>query len=232
MKNALILIVTLLVANVLQAQDGLYAPVLPDDIALVRVIYAAQGVSTQGAALPGVSLPISIDIGTTRIGPVSPGSGSPYYPVRPGVYVIFAGEAREPLTAATKTFHTILITAGGINIVRDTHHDDPLRSQLILYNLTAGPLRLVAVMPSAPLLEEVRPGDAGSIVINAIPVTIAALRSNLVGEAGAPEHRYETSLSLERGESYAFVVTESEQTLAGFVVKAAVSAAEGSTGAE
>ena len=210
MKNALLIIVTLLVTSVLPAQDGLYAPVLPDDTALVRVINATGDEGT------------AIDIGTTRIGPVSPGTGSAYHPVRPGVFVIFANGFREPLTAATKTFHTILITADGISIVRDTHHDDPLRSQLILYNMTSGPLQLDAVVPSAPLLDEVSPGDAGSITINAIPVTIAALRSDLVGADAGSEDQYETSLTLERGDSYALVVTENGPVLTGFVVTAGV----------
>ncbi|MCK4514764.1 MAG: hypothetical protein KAU31_05860, partial [Spirochaetaceae bacterium] len=134
----------------------------------------------------------------------------------------FANGFREPLTAATKTFHTILITADGISIVRDTHHDDPLRSQLILYNITSGPLQLDAVVPSAPLLDEVSPGDAGSITINAIPVTIAALRSDLVGADAGSEDQYETSLTLERGDSYALVVTENGPALTGFVVTAGV----------
>ncbi len=210
MKKALLIIVTLLVTSVLPAQDGLYAPVLPNDTALVRVINAS------GDAVA------AIDIGTTRIGPMSPGSGSAYHPVRPGIYVIFANGFREPLTAAAKTFHTILIAADGINIVRDTHHDDPLRSQLILYNMTSGPLRLHAVVPSAPLLEEVKPGDAGSITINAIPVTIAALRSDLVGAGAGSEDQYETSFTLERGNSYALVVTENGPALTGFVVIAGV----------
>ncbi len=225
MKNVLLILVTLLVASVLPAQDGLYAPVLPDDIALVRVINAS---GDGGAA----STPIGIDIGTVRIGPVFSGSGSAYRPVRPGVYVIFAGGFREPLTAATKTFHTILVTANGINILRDTHHEDPLRSQFILYNMTSGPLRLDAVVPSAPLLDEIGPGDANSVVINAIPVTVAAVRPGLAGTDAGPEDQYETTLTLERGDSYALVVTESGPALTGFVVLAKLSTAEESTGAE
>jgi len=221
-KRALITVAALLVVSTLQAQDGLYAPVLPDDTALVRVINASGDDFS-----PGEDMPVFIDIGTTRVGPVSSGSGSVYYPVRPGVYVIFANGFREPLTAATKTFHTILITADGINNLRDTHHDDPLRSQLILYNLTSGPLRLDAIVPAAPLLDEVGTGEAGSIVINAIPVTVAAFRGALAGAQAESLDRYEATLHLERGESYALVVTQNGPGLTGFVVTAAVS-----TGAE
>ena len=208
MKDALLIIALLLVAAVAPAQDGLYAPVLPGDTALVRVINATGG---EGES-------VSIDIGTARIGPVPPETGTPYHPVRPGVYVVFANGEREPLTAAPATFHTILITANRIAVVEDTYHDDPLRSQLILYNGTSGLLRLDAIVPSAPLLEAIAPGEGGAIVINAIPVTVAAIRSGSAAADTAPENRYETSLTLERGGSFALVVAESGPALAGFVV--------------
>jgi Alginate O-acetyl transferase AlgF len=208
-KNVLLAIALILLAFVAFPQDGLYAPVLPNDTALVRVINAT---GEEGA-------PVSIDIGTTRIGPVAQGVGTPYHPVRPGVYVIFANGNREALTAASETFHTVLITSGGIAIVRDQHHEDPLRSQLILYNGTSGPLRLDAIVPSAPLLAAIGPGEGDAIVINAIPVTIAAIRSGAADAAdAAAEDKFETSLTLERGESFALVVAERGAALTGFVV--------------
>ena len=52
------------------------------------------------------------------------------------------------------------------------------------------------------------------------------------GTDAGPEDQYETTLTLERGDSYALVVTESGPALTGFVVLAKLSTAEESTGAE
>ena len=198
-----------------------------DPVTIALALFAAYAVTRKPAAARTKRVPATRAT-VAKLSPLvaSPAPGGGVLVTndpRPGVYVIFASGSREPLTAATKTFHTILITADGINIVRDTHHDDPLRSQLILYNLTSGPLRFDAIVPSAPLFDGVAPGGADSIAINAIPVTVAAIRQPPADVDGEPPDQYEATLHLERGESYAIVVMENGPALTGFVVTATVS---------
>lgn len=206
-------------AGALAAQDGLYAPVRPEDTALVRVIHVNWA---SGAA------PVTVDAGNTRFAAVAAGSATPYRPVRPGVYVIMAYGRREALTAANGTFHTVLISPNRITILRDTWHEDPLRAQLVLYNATTAPLRLDAVVPEATLMAEVTPGSSGTRVVNAITVTLAASRIGHAPEASGggagPRAVWETSLDLARGASYGLVVGETEDGLVGFTVAAEVAA--------
>jgi hypothetical protein len=193
----------------LAAQDGLYAPVLPDDIAFVRVLNASESTAAEGANT------VSLDVGTTRIGPVAAGSGSDYHPVRPGIYVVFASGSRAVVEATTGTFHTVLVTPGAITVIEDEHHDDPLRAQIILYNAAAEPVRLDAVVPSAPLISPVEPLGSGSIAINAIPVTLATVSGT--------EMRTEFDLELTRGNSFAILVTGAD-ALRSTVIVAGVAA--------
>ena len=231
MKRALVVISALLMAGVAAAQDGIYAPVLPDDIALVRVINVT---GVEPGAGTGGGEPVTIDVGTTRIGPIPAGAGSLYYPVRPGVYVVFAAGSREPLTAGPRTFQTVVITTDRISIIEDAHHDDPLRAQLILYNAASVSLRLDAVVPSAALIDSVKPGESGVVAINAIPVSFAvsavdapASTADPCGCADTspailPLARFDSQIDLTRGDSFAIVVTERELKLEGFVVMAGV----------
>jgi hypothetical protein len=191
------------------AQDGLYAPVRPEDTALVRVVHAA----------PDSLAPVTIDVGTTRFAEVSAGFGTPFRPVRPGVYVVMAYGHREALTAANGTFHTVLVSPAGITVVADTYHDDPLRAQLVLYNLTGQPVRLDAVEPEARLIDSVLPGESGTRVINAIPVRLAVTP---VEGADGDRDRYDVTLELTRGSSYSLVVSDGPNGVTGFTVLARV----------
>jgi len=199
-KRVLTLIAMCIIAGPIVAQEGLYAPVLPDDTAYVRLINATAA-------------PRSIDLGTLRIGPVAPDSGSLYHPVRPGVFVVFAGRERVPVTASPKSFQTVVLLPETAFVASDSHHDDPLRSQLIVYNADTSPVRIDAVSPVAPLFERIDPGESAAIVINAIPVTV---RATLGGG-----QTIDSELVLTRGDSYAIVVGADRA----FVVKAGVQTA-------
>ncbi len=203
------------------AQDGLYAPVRPDETALVRVVHLNS--DDQSAR-------VTIDVGNTSYADVHAQDGTAYRPVRPGVFVVLAYGHREALTATTGTFYTAVVSPDGITILSDTYHDDPLRAQLVLYNLTSAPLRLDAVVPEATLLEAVAPGASGTRVINAIPVTLAVKGTTGADSAGnaasggtaAGTDRFEIALQLERGASYGIMVQRKPGGLAGLVLKAAV----------
>jgi hypothetical protein len=209
-KDALIIrifiLIHLLLAAAVAAQDGLYAPVLPGDTSYIRLLNAAGN----GEAL-------SVDVGTARIGPLEPFSGSDYHAVRPGVYVIFAGGNREPITARPASFYTVLVTPERIVVREDIHHEDALRSQFIVYNVSDLAVRVDAIVPQAPLFESVSPGLSQSVTINAIPVTI---RVSADGQDG--RSFFDMDLVLTRGDSYAVVATGTGDDLSGFLVKAGV----------
>ena len=204
MKRLFLLPIAILLFGAANAagQDGLYAPVLPDDIAFVRVI---------NSDLNGG--PVTVDLGTVRIGPIEYGAGSPYVPVRPGVYVVFSPTGRVPVTAASGSFQTVIFSHGQSFVLEDDHHDDPLRAQLVVYNLLDTGVTVEAIQPAAPLFDDLRPGQSASLALNAIPVT---LRASATGG-----WTFDVSVELTRGDSFA-VIADSAHAEGGFVVKASV----------
>ena len=183
------------------AQEGLYAPSVPEDAALVRIINAT-------------SEPLTFDVGPLRYRDVPAYSASAYRPVQPGVFVLFHVGKREVLTPEARSFLTIALLPDDLTVIRDERHVDPARAQLVIYNFSEQPVSFEAVEPGAVLVPEVPSGESRARVVNAIAVRIAAV-------AEAP--LYAESIELERGESYSMVVLGEGVEPAGFVHQADVS---------
>ncbi len=195
-------VLLILIAGSMTAQEGLYAPSVPEDAALVRVVNATDG-------------PLSLDVGPLRFTGVAPGSATAYRPLHGDVFVIAHNGAREVLTPQPRTFLTILLEPDDIRVMTDERHADPARAQLVIYNLTSVPVAFKAVVPAAVLVEAVDPGQSAARAVNAVSVTIGAFVDD--------EPLYVTEVDLGRGESYALVVT-GEGDRSGFLVQASVSA--------
>ncbi len=182
--------------------EGLYAPSVPEDAALVRVVNAT-------------SEELSIDIGPLRF-PALPAYGaSAYRPLRGDVFVLAHAGERAVLTPQPKAFFSVILLPDGVVVIPDERHSDPARSQIVVYNLTGESLDFVAVEPEATLVSDVAPQEGAFRVVNAITVR--------VGAAVGKDVVYDELLELDRGESYTLVVLGTETGRAGFTVQASVS---------
>jgi len=187
-------------AGLLFAQEGLYAPAVPEDAALVRVVNATGD-------------PLGIDLGAVRY-EVAARSASAYRPLQPGVFVIAHAGERTVVEPTAKAFLSVVVSSSGVDVFPDERHSDPARAQLVIYNVGTARVDFRAVSPQAVLVPDVAPGESGVRVVNAVRVTVGAL---------AGEQTLATAeLELERGESYALVVTAPGSGVGGFTVRAAV----------
>lgn len=199
-KRLLLALSLFVCATTLFSQDGLYAPALPEDAALVRVVNATGD-------------PLSLDLGPTRY-EVPVRSASAYRPLQPGIFVVAASGERTVVEPAAKAFVSVVVSTSGVSVFTDERHSDPARSQLVIYNLGTRPVDFRAVSPEAVLVAEVAPGTSAARVVNAIRVTVGAF--------AADEALVTAELDLERGESYALVVPGSRADIPGFTVRAAL----------
>ena len=197
----LLLSILVLVSSAVAAQEGLYAPSVPEDAALVRVVNVTGE-------------PVTLDVGALRFRDVAPRTATAYRPFQGDVVVIAHAGDREVVTPRARSFVSIVLGTDGVLAITDERHTDPARAQLVLYNLTGGPLEFVAVEPEATLVPRVEPGAAARRVVNAIPLRFGAV------SAGALVH--DETLGLQRGESYTMVIARAGDDFFGFVAQAAV----------
>jgi len=171
------------------ARDGLYAPSVPDDAALVRVVN-----------LQSSSPSPRIDAGPVRFSPVAAGGITPYRPVPPGVYLIGGRAAGITFSPQPATFVTIAVLPGGaLELIEDTPHRDPARAQLVLVNRTDASATLLSLDPPATIIADVPGGSAGVRAVNALTVELAVEADGTVV--------FSRPLTLVRGESYTVFVT-------------------------
>lgn len=200
MKRFLIVLLSLASAGALFSQDGLYAPAVPEDAALVRVVNATDD-------------PLSLDLGPNRY-EVAGRSASAYRPLQPGIFVVAIGGERTVVEPSARAFLSLVVSETGVVVFTDERHGDPARAQLVIYNLASRPVGFRAVTPQAVLVPEVAPGASAVRVVNAIPVEVGAFAGD--------EALVTAELDLERGESYALVVPPAEADASGFTVRASV----------
>jgi hypothetical protein len=171
------------------AQEGLYAPAVPEDAALVRLVN-----------LQSSSPSPRIDAGPVRFTPIPAGEITPYRPVPPGVYLIGGRAGGIPFSPKPATFVTIAVLPGGtLELIEDTPHRDPARAQLVLVNRADAPASLLSRDPVATILADIPGGGQGVRAVNALTIELAVA----VGETVV----FNRPVSLERGESYTAFVT-------------------------
>ncbi|MFP4114153.1 MAG: alginate O-acetyltransferase AlgF [Spirochaetales bacterium] len=196
-----ILIALLTVAAAVSGQDGLYAPSVPEDAALVRVVNAT-------------SQAVTVDIGPLRFREVPAYSASAYRPLQPDVFLIVHAGLREVVTPTAKAFLSVVLLPDAIHTIADERHTDPARAQLVVYNFADEPVAFRALEPDALLADGVAPASSAVRVVNAMPIELGAVADGTI---------FSASLRVERGKSYALVVLGTDSDPAGFVVQAGVS---------
>jgi hypothetical protein len=175
-------------APAVRAQDGLYAPSVPTDAALVRVV----NLQTSKPAP-------RVDIGPLRFARVAAGEVTPYRPAPPGVYVVGGRAAGVEFLPEPGKFYSIVADSdGALTVVEDEAHRDPARAQIVLFNFRDETVSLASVEPAAAIFPAVPPGGSRTIAVNAISVELT------VEERG--DELFRRRLQLERGESYGIFV--------------------------
>lgn len=181
------LVVWALSAAPVAAQDGLYAPSVPDDAALVRVVNLQEGEESP-----------RFDVGRERFAPLPAGEVGAYRPVPPGIYIL-GGAGGVEFSPEPGRFYSLVVSEGSApTVVQDEAHTDPARAQLVLYNVADAPADLFAAPGDTMIFEKVPSGDSEAMAVNAIEV---ALSVRVGGE-----ERLRRELQLERGESYGIFV--------------------------
>ncbi len=201
--KVLVLLILLSIVPPALAQEGLYAPAVPEDAAMVRVVNATPQA-------------VTLDVGPLRYADVAPLSATAYRPLLADVLVVSHDGAREVITARERAFLSVVLVPGGLQVIEDERHTDPARAQLVLYNLTASAVSFRALEPEATIIPEVAARDSAARAVNAMSVTIGAFLDD--------EPLAVKQVDLERGESYTLVVTgaPTADEPAGFLVQASV----------
>jgi hypothetical protein len=173
--------------------DTLYGTQAPKDMAFVRFFRVTDG----GA---------SLEVGGKRFDPPR-GAVTPYRPVPPDIYLLRAGGQEVELIPKTRHYYTLALTPQGMLIFEDVEHTDPVRAQLVLYNLLPRErVELKTAEGRTPVIAAVTPGEAGRVNVNAVPVRLGVFgATGQLGLLGDPE--------LQRGSSYSVFVFSSGSTL-------------------
>jgi hypothetical protein len=183
----------LLLASVL-AQEDLYGPQAPVDVAYVRAVNAVDpgGLGVRVADADLVVLPLA---GATAYVAVSPGL----------VRVDLGGETAE-IEASLGAFLTVVARPDGVIVIEDVPLRDTTRGILALYNLSEHAWLALEVIDGPSVVERVEPGAQEAVVISEASVALRVVSER--GEVIDLEARL-----LERGVAHAVIVTDGPEGL-------------------
>lgn len=169
-------------------QEGLYAPSVPEDAALVRVVNLHQHDTSP-----------RFDVGRERFSPHPPGEVGAYRAVPPGLHILGGAGGVEFMPAPGRFYSVVFTPDTRLMVLPDETHTDPARAQLVLYNFLDSAADLVAEPGPTVILSEVAPERSDAIAVNAIAVNL--------GVRARGEDLGGRELVMERGESYGVFVT-------------------------
>jgi alginate O-acetyltransferase complex protein AlgF len=206
MKTASALGILLALSTLAAAESrSVYGPQVPGDTAFVRLVNAIPG-----------KVPLAIELGATRYGPLGWAKTSPYRPVTPDIYQLEAAGNEGEIIAKSGRYYTIVCTPTAVSIYEDPAHTDPARAQLFLYNLSTLPrIDLRTADGKSTVIAGVRPSSFGLAVVNAVRVPLAVF-SNGASFAGLGD------LGLVRGSSFSVFVLAADPSPLVFTVRARV----------
>ena len=171
-------------------QEGLYGSKAPEDAAFVRILNSGTS-----------SLP-PVPVGATRFERLSPGDVSPYRVLSPGVLIVRAREGEVDIAAGPGEYYTVVVSDAGPSVFRDRRHDDPLRAQLILYNLTeVSPVALKTADGGTEVIPEISTGESASVAVNPVKARLALFSGgDRLADVGA--------IDMDSGQSYGIFTME------------------------
>ncbi len=171
------------------AADSLYGTQAPKDAAFVRFFRASENTEP-------------LELGSKRFDPPV-GGVTPYRPVLQDIYLLESGGQEMELIPKIGRYYTVAAIGQRILVFDDVEHTDPARAQVVLYNLLpAARVELKTADGRTSVITGVRPGEAGRVNVNAVPVKLGVFGSEEpLGQPGDP--------GLKRGASYSVFVFES-----------------------
>ncbi len=188
-RLAHLLLAATLLAFSSQAQEDLYGPAAPLNVAYLRVVHAAPDDGPFAAASGDL---LFAEVMFTEV--------TPYYPLEPGTVELSAGDVATTLELAAGSFYTAVFMGGQLVALEDEPLVDASRGLLTLYNFSrAGPLELKTADGETEVIAGVEPGGSGSIVINEAEVALGVFAGET--SVGALEPRL-----LGRGVAHAVMV--------------------------
>lgn len=181
------------------AQNDLYGPETPADVAWIRVLNAGPDVVT--AYLGGEELA------------AEPFRATAYTPVEPGPGTIEV--QGEPVEVAPETgqFLTLALLPSGPLVVADPALRDVSRGLLGLMNLTERPALSLLTPEGEPVVVDVAPGTAESIAISPAQTAL------VVTEGEEPVAEVDAAL-FDRAQAYTVVVLEGENGVTALILTA------------
>lgn len=186
-----VVLFTLLLGSGSLFGQSLYGSGIPAQAALVRCV-----------ELDGTAQ--NLFLGSTIIPAQGEGSVSSYFPVAPGMYFLQAGASEAEFIPQSGVYYTVLLSSQEIVILEDQAHDDPIRSQIYLYNLSSS--ESCSLQASGQVILEDTPSMASrQVVINpvGIPFTLVASGKEIFLE----------SLPLSRGGSVSLFFSEKGEVI-------------------
>ena len=180
------------------AQDDLYGPQAPTDVAYVRAVNAAERGGLGVRVADGVmeALPFA--------------GGTAYVAVPPGPVRLDLGGDEIEVTAQVGDFLTVVAGPEGVWIIEDTPLRDASRGMLALYNLSDRASLDLVVIDGPEVVTDLAPGEQAAVAIAEAEVALR-VRSDEGDEIDLEPRLY------ERGVAHAvFVVADDEGLVVGY----------------
>ncbi|SMB80546.1 alginate O-acetyltransferase AlgF [Deinococcus hopiensis] len=188
MKN-FTLFVALLGSLAAAEDNGLYDPAPPANSAFVRVINAPAG------TLGGKA--VTADKGTASV----------YVVVPQGEFDAKVGAAAGKLKVEAGKFYSVVPSGNRLVLLTDPAMESRAKALLVIYNLSkAASVDLKTADGKTTVVKGVKAGDSGNRAVNGVTVDLAAF-------AGDKALGTLKGVKLERGNTYAVVVTDGGVTL-------------------
>lgn len=177
------------------ADDGLYAPPVPDGAAVVRFLNHSD-------------TNVDVKANGKSFGVAPANVFTPYFVVKAGKADIDMGGQKYNGDLAAGKRYTALLT-GGKNpaLLEDPTGDNRAKATVVLYNLSSAPITLKAKAGTAPVIENVAPDASGHRELNGVKVDFS------VHGADGKQLTNLTPVILERGLIYGIVFDGAKATL-------------------
>jgi hypothetical protein len=151
--RATLLLVMAACAAAASAQEDLYGPQAPSDVAYVRAVNAAES----------GGLSVRVGNGDMEVLPLAGATG--YVLVEPGTVRLDLGGEEVEVTVEIGEFVTVALTRDGVWTIVDTPLRDASRGVLALYNLSDRSALDLVVVDGPEVVTGVAPGEQAAVAI-------------------------------------------------------------------
>ena len=144
-----------------QAQDNLYGPDAPLDVAYVRAVHAAPEVGA-----------LEVTSGDAALGQPEFTQVTPYAPLEPGTLTLSAGELNAEVTVEAGEFYTAVVLPQEVTLLTDEPLVDASRGLLTFYNFSASEASLATADRATEIIAGVASMSESSTVVNQAEVAL------------------------------------------------------------